>query len=191
MPKADDSQFDFLIDVIKAIEAYKPAGPSQKFISVPASARRPNVGFPGKPQALKPAVVEPERPAEPASLPQIAKQIQLKSSTPGIRRSHRIFPVGAPDIRPESARGPYGRGSEAPTVQGWLAGPFLVSSSWVRSIGMYALRGETGIAVGYKSGAVCFYPTTGVNTFKGMESAPSKGGFVHQTLFNLPYVIVA
>ncbi|HEX4000234.1 MAG TPA: hypothetical protein VHX65_16905 [Pirellulales bacterium] len=73
---------------------------------------------------------------------------------------------------------------------GWVDGPHSVSSTWCVSIGYFVARGERGIAIKFKSGAICFYPNTSTVLYRSLEAAGSKGKFVRQFLAHVGYIIV-
>ncbi len=82
------------------------------------------------------------------------------------------------------------------TQFGWVDGPTAVSSSWVTEFGYWSQGEEQGVAIGFKSGkrggreVICFYPNTDTNDYASLDSAASKGKWVHQHVINQPYLII-
>lgn len=60
-----------------------------------------------------------------------------------------------------------------------------VKSSWVRSVRFENRR----LSVRFRDGAVCHYDNIGITTYLAMLESPSKGTFVWEHLYHLPYTL--
>ncbi len=70
------------------------------------------------------------------------------------------------------------------TGNGWVIGPDNAASTWIRQYGYWAQGGRQGLAIQFKSGAICFYAGCNSPSWAfAMQGAASKGRFVHQYLY--------
>ena len=63
-------------------------------------------------------------------------------------------------------------------------------SSWVVEFDYIMYGRELGLAVVFKSGVRCFYAGTTYDQYYTFRHAPSKGRWVHENIYHLPYVII-
>ena len=71
----------------------------------------------------------------------------------------------------------------------YIAGPiYTPDSSWVDGFAHGFYEGELGLFISFK-GTLIFYPDQDEKVFFGLHRAKSKGEWVHDNIYNAPYVI--
>ncbi len=67
---------------------------------------------------------------------------------------------------------------------GYIIGPDVKASTWVVQFGYWAQNGQGGLAIEFKSGAICWYRSlSDPSWYAALRGSPSAGKFIHAFIY--------